>query len=298
MKLTVAIITYDRPELLARCLRSFLNQERMPDETIVIDSSPTPFPSDQLAMFSALNLQYVHIQKRTLIPIARNHALRLATGTHIVYIDDDAAAVPTFLRAIEEGYASDPIIGSVGGPMINAKKEGFPDRPLIRDAKKRVRVLPWGEIRSDIPRWVPPKPVYVDGLQGGSMSFSLDLLRSIGGFDEGYEQPSFREESDATMRVLRAGRTILYHPEAFVWHMPDQKGGITDFESHRADYFYRAGINQRRFADKYFNKLLSRASWILWSRTPPSLIIALGRTVVERQNYLAWHKGLWKNPRT
>ena len=125
------------------------------------------------------------------------------------------------------------------------------------------------------------------------MSFVTKLLKDSGGFDEKLFNPSFREDTDAEVALLKRGYRFLYDPKVFLKHFPNFDGGISDVERSNK-YFYLAGKNHRYFSDKYFPKWLSRLSWVFWSRNPPSLFLALILTVVRRKNYFYWHKGLWE----
>lgn len=292
--ITIAIISYEREAIIRRAIKSLTEQSRLPDEILVIDSSKNPMDPDSLIdlKFRGL-LNYIHIDGRKIIPVARNIALQKAKGDVIAYLDDDAVALPKFVETIVASFESNDKLGCIGGPTINTDENLVPLKKIIRDTKKRMRIYPWGSVISYAWVWVPPQEMEVDTLQGGNMSFPSDLLRSIRGFDENYESPSCREETDVCVRIRRLGYQCIYHPDVFVYHIPNQKGGITDYETRPKDYFRLAGYNYKYFSDKFFPKWLSRTSWILWSRNPPSIILAIALSVTRRKNYLAWHKSLW-----
>ncbi len=297
MTITVAIITYERAHVLKRCLLSLANGNVLPDKILIIDSSKNAISAgDFLPQTLKAITDYRHITERKSIPEARNIALQYTTTDIITFIDDDATAEPTYVEAIKKDFEKYVMLGAVGGPTINATSEKVPFQKIIRDSKKRITILPWGEVRSDARRWIPTESVWVDGAQGGNMSYLTKVLRDVGGFDEKFVQPSFREESDVLVRLKKKGYRFLYDPQVFVYHMPNESGGISDFEAKERDYFFRAGINARRFADKHFPKWLSRLSWILWSRNPPALLLIPLATLIRKKPYIAWHKGLWKKP--
>jgi|GEM_PF-2269703 len=289
---TVAILTYQRPEAVLRCLLSVLAQERKPNQVVIVDSSENDATQSILAPYID-QVSYLRFKKRLIQPIARNRCLDAATSDIVAFIDDDAVAEPGWVGAIARAFHEHPEAGGVTGPTINATADLVPLEPLVTDARRRNAILPWGEVRSDSRRWVPPHTIEVTSMPGGNMAFPLTLLRETGGFDEGLDIPCFREETDVQFHILARGKKLYYVPEAYVWHVPGIAGGISDVEDDQALYFYRAGMNHRRVVDRYVPRFLSRASWLLWSRNPPSLPLALLLTLLRRRNYLAWHRGLW-----
>lgn len=291
--ITVGIATYNRQRIIGRCIEALLEQDLLPERIIIFDSSENDETAKIVALFGASQIEYIHKPNRTILPIARNKILERTHTEIITFIDDDVVATPEFLKNISEGFSELPEIAGITGPTISATEDLEPIEKLIYDAKNRTKILPWGEIRSDTRCWIPPRPLYCKTLIGANMSYRTKLLRKMDGFDENYFNPSFREESDVQMRLLRLGYKFLYHPGAFVYHIVRQSGGIEDIESQRTQYFYLAGKNHRYFCDKYFPKWLTRTAWLFWNRNPPCLWLALLRTIIERKNYLAWHMGLW-----
>lgn len=76
--------TYNRPEMLQRCVRMFNEQTYSNKEMIIVDDSDrpveTPFPK---------NVKYVHLKQRRSIGYKRNLAVRLSRGKLIAFWDDD-----------------------------------------------------------------------------------------------------------------------------------------------------------------------------------------------------------------
>ncbi len=292
MTITVAVPTYRRADAVRRCVESLFAQTRVPDEIVIVDSSEDDATQVALAAYMT-RIRYIRHKSRLILPIARNRCIEAASTDLIAFIDDDAVAEKTWVRAIVDEFEKHPDLGGVTGPTINATADLVPLEPLIRDSTRRNRILPWGEVRSDSRRWVPPQTQEVTSMPGGNMAFPLALLRDIGGFDEQLDTPSFREETDVEFRILARGKKFAYAPGAYAWHVPGLAGGISDVEDSFALYLYRCGQNHRRVVDKYVPKVLSRLSWLTWSRNPPSLPLAILLSVIRKKNYLAWHRGLW-----
>ncbi|MBI4374667.1 MAG: glycosyltransferase [Deltaproteobacteria bacterium] len=292
--LSIGLITYNRTPAISRCLESLTKQASIPDQVVIVDSSD----NDETRMVAGrfrqeLNILYLKQKERTIMPVARNICVNNATSQYIAFIDDDAVAKQKWTETIVSAFLDNKNLGGITGPTINTTPDLKPLEKIITDAKNRNYILPWGEVRSDARRWVPLQPVFCTAMQGGNMSYPVALLREVGGFDEQYFNPSFREESDLQMRIIRKGFKFLYHPDVFVWHVPGVAGGIQDIEQDPPFYFYLAGKNHRYFCDKYFSKWLTRPAWLLWNGNPPCLWLAFLLTILRRKNYFAWHKGLW-----
>ena len=114
-KLSVAIVTRNRPDSLAKTLDSLLSQSIQPYEIVISDDSNTE-------NFSALNktiadkkgCKYVIGPQKGLYA-NRNHVVKCCTGTHIRTMDDDhtfpEGHIDTCMRKIEEDPTSIWIMG-------------------------------------------------------------------------------------------------------------------------------------------------------------------------------------------
>lgn len=134
MKLTVAICTWNRAELLRQTVDS-LSRMIVPEglewELLVVDNGCTDHTEAMLASWSArLPLRTV----RELAPgksHALNRAVAEATGDYILFTDDDVLVDPTWMRAYYEAFCAHPEAAVFGGP-ITPWFEGEPPNWLRR----------------------------------------------------------------------------------------------------------------------------------------------------------------------
>ena len=118
LTISVAIVTRNRAQLLGIALQSLVEQERPPDQVVVVDnasSDETPAVVNTFA--TRLNLKLVH-EERIGIPFARNTALRYCTGDIVAIMDDDCVAWTRWLKELEIPFLKDPHIGAVGGSIV------------------------------------------------------------------------------------------------------------------------------------------------------------------------------------
>jgi len=113
MKLSICIITKDRPELFRLCLESILFQQRLPDEIVIIDSSTARERMPKVPR----SIQWVYIRDKLTIPQARDRAVRAAGGDLIMFVDDDciipANTTERFLAHFVKNHRVDLVMGDI-----------------------------------------------------------------------------------------------------------------------------------------------------------------------------------------
>jgi GT2 family glycosyltransferase len=216
---TVAIITYERPAFVARCIDHLSAQTHTPIEVIVVDSSP----DDETARLVREHFPTVAYEAcdagMGAMATARNIAYRRASGEVLAFIDDDAFAEPAWLERLLVFY-DDPVVGAVGGRQIR-RQPGEIEEGVDAIGQLRPDGTITGNFAAD-----PGRPVSVDHLLGANMSFRRSVLDRIGGIHDGYRGTCVREETDLCLRVAHAGYRLVYTPDAVVEHLaaPYAKG--------------------------------------------------------------------------
>ncbi len=216
---SVVIITYQRPDFVARCIEHLSAQTRAPLEIVVVDSSSDDeterlvrdrFPTVTYAVCSA---------GMGAMATARNLGYRLTSGEILAFIDDDAFAEPGWLEHLLPFY-DDPTVGAVGGRQIR-RQPGELEEGVDAIGQLQPDGTITGNFAAD-----PGGPVPVDHLLGANMSFRRSVLDRIGGIHEGYGGTCVREETDLCLRVAHAGFRLVYTPDAVVEHLaaPYAKG--------------------------------------------------------------------------
>ncbi|MGH9079113.1 MAG: glycosyltransferase family 2 protein, partial [Acidimicrobiales bacterium] len=215
----VAVVTYERPAHVARCLDHLLAQTEPPGQIIVVDSSD----SDDTARLVRDRYPTVGYEVcpagRGATATARNMGYAMTTGDVLAFVDDDAFAEPDWLSRLLP-FFEDPSVGGVGGRQIRHQpgelEEGIEAIGRLNDDGTLT-----GNFAAD-----PGRPVEVDHLLGASMSFRRAALDRIGGIRDGYAGTCIREETDLCLQVAHAGYRLVYTPDAVVEHVagPYAKG--------------------------------------------------------------------------
>ena len=163
---------------------------------------------------------------------ARNTAMMQAKGEIVAYIDDDAYPDPQWLRYLAYAYQTTSHAG-IGGPNIAPDDDG-PIATCVANAPGGpVHVLITDEIAEHIP--------------GCNMSFKRDVLLEIGGFDPVYRTAG--DDVDICWRIQHTGRTIGFHPSAFVWH--HRRNSVKAYWKQQKGYGKAEALLEAKWPEKY-----------------------------------------------
>lgn len=217
---SVLIVSWQRPELLERVIRSLWNQTRLPTEIIVCwqaNDFQTSLKLDSLrACKMPCPLVVVHLEDNGIVP-AENLALDASCGDLILLIDDDAIAPPDWVERIVSFHESHPRCGAFGGPADCWTSAGH---RLPINPRRPVAGLSWlGRITTNLHdqplEWRIQPPERVDHLVG----YNLSLKRkAFDRFEERLRPYWQLFELDACLTVSARGYEIWFDPDLVVEH--------------------------------------------------------------------------------
>jgi peptidoglycan/xylan/chitin deacetylase (PgdA/CDA1 family)/glycosyltransferase involved in cell wall biosynthesis len=199
---SVAIITRDRADLLARTLPTVLRQS-VPEahfEVIVVDDGSSDGTGELLAQHAAGGELRIVRQAPRGIGAARNAALAAARGAIVVFLDDDLLCEPGLVRAHALAHARTPEPSIVVGRLGVAPRSSW------------NLVAGWYEMAAAVAHARRSQGVTLrEAFLAANCSAPVKLIRSCGGFDEG---AFAREEHELGLRLVRAGARPAYEPRA------------------------------------------------------------------------------------
>lgn len=223
----VCVYTEKRWFDIKAAVDSVLDQDVTPLETIVVVDHNERLRERAEREFGPLGVVVVASEKKQGLSGARNTAVELASGEVVVFLDDDAAARPGWLRALLAPYEDPDVIG-VGGVAHPKWPDGRP-RTLPGAAPGDPNAT--GELD-----WVvgctytgqPTERAEMRNLMGCNMSLRAEVFTRVGGFAEDMgrigKNPLGCEETELCIRARQAyvadGRNprILFEPRAAVDH--------------------------------------------------------------------------------
>jgi len=107
IRISVALVTRNRPDSLARCLESLRAQSIQPFEVVISDDSDGTLASQTRSLAETYRCRYVTGHRRGLYA-NRNHAALACSGTHVRTMDDDHTFPDGHFEKCAESVRSDP----------------------------------------------------------------------------------------------------------------------------------------------------------------------------------------------
>ena len=214
--ISVIVCTLDREILLKKTMSSLLEQSLSPNqyEIIVVDNAFNGAMKEVVVEFQKRSdrIQYFHepLQGHSR---AKNAALKIATGTYVAFIDDDAVANPFWLENILKTFKLNPLAAVVGGkidPIWQTSRPAW----LSDDLLKYLSILDYGD---------QEKTLGKQKLFGANIAFRKDLLQQAGGFSLRLGRQANNnflsgEEAWVQERLQRQGHGIVYDPHIQIGH--------------------------------------------------------------------------------
>jgi glycosyltransferase involved in cell wall biosynthesis len=219
-RITAAICTYERYDLLAKAIASLARQTLAKEdfEILVIDNSPDRAMSMEIsARYGQIpNLRWSFEQTPGLSN-ARNVATRLARAPLIAFMDDDAIAHRSWLQALLDVFGEFGDQAHVVGGRVDPIWEIPQPAWLPNSMLGYVSVVNWGGVA----RFAVDK----EWIAGTNIGFRVEALKQIGGFPghlgrkRGGQALLSNDESDVVERMAAEGSRLIYAPEAIVEHL-------------------------------------------------------------------------------
>jgi GT2 family glycosyltransferase len=217
VKILAAIVTYNRCELLGRCLDNLLAQTRPPDAVLVVNNAST---DGTVAMLTARGIRFV--TQDNLGSAGGWHraiAHALDHGCDAIWLmDDDGYPDHAALAALEAAAVPGVACASSIVVMEDAPERFVFPFPVL-NAAEFPAVFAWprklGEVRQLAER--APQGTYPFAHLFNGALIRLDAVRAVGNVDPGFFM--FGDEVDYFHRLRGAGAVISvlaarhYHPD-------------------------------------------------------------------------------------
>jgi glycosyltransferase involved in cell wall biosynthesis len=219
-RITAAICTYDRYDLLVKAIASLTRQTLATKdfEILVIDNSPDGAASKEISASYARisNLRWSFVETPGLSN-ARNVATELARAPIIAFMDDDAIAHPSWLAELLDTFRDFGDQARVVGGRVDPIWEIPQPAWLPNSMLGYVSVVDWGGVA----RFAVDK----EWIAGTNIAFRVEALKQVGGFPvhlgrkRGGQALLSNDESDVIERMAAEGSRLIYAPEAIVEHL-------------------------------------------------------------------------------
>jgi len=242
----VVVAAFNAEATIRDCVDSVLSQNYPSDrfELVVVDNASRDRTADVLHAYDT-KLRVLHERTRG-AAAARNAGVAAARGELVAFVDADCVAHKDWLRNIVRPFAEggDWIVGG----RIAAREPG---NPIER----------FGDRIHDNSKSIAARPPYVITM---NCCLSLDVLRTLGGFDERFLRS---QDVDLSYRAVQAGYRFVYRDDAIVYHRHPEtlwalfrkgfqhgKSSIHVFKRHH-DFLVSHGGRRRRFNGRVYRDI-------------------------------------------
>ena len=230
LKFSVIVPVYNRPDELQELLDSLEQQQRPPDEIVIVEDGSTESAKAVADSFAdRLPIRYVEKENGGQ-GFARNFGYEKATGDYLVVFDSDCIIPVDYFVQVEEFLKQNPV-DAFGGP-----DSAHPDFTVIQKAisQSMTSVLTTGGIRGRKKHVGEYHP----------RSFNMGISRRVFEETKGYKIPFMGEDLEFSTRIIKQGYRTALIPYAFVYHK--RRTDLGKFYK-QLKYFGRARINLTRF---------------------------------------------------
>lgn len=218
------IIPTLRGDHLKKVIASLNNQSFKDFEVVIVDSKESR--GLELEKMCFFPLKYVLDQSAGAVR-ARNIGIAQSNGKVIAFTDDDCQPDPDWLENAKKIFQSRNIVGIEGSIYSDESKMGDPNYRLVTN--KGFEGL---------------------GFMTANLFIRREVLEKIGGFDERFDKPHFREDTDLAWRAQKYGEIPFSH-DVRVYHPPQPRNIGGESKEERDRFFIHDPLLFSKHPDKY-----------------------------------------------
>ena len=199
-EISVIIPCHCRVEWIPRCLHALSKQDIGYSFQVVVidDGSPNETEIYDLVMDAKSAEFTVDFERQTNSgpAVARNHGVRLSTGSILCFLDDDSVPEPEWLRNMVA-----PFLGNINVALVSGTIKSFFKEGLSAKLEKAVYTgTHWATC---------------------NIAYRREVLLQLGGFDESFPEASW-EDNDLGFRARWGGFCHVMATDAVVMHPHEQ----------------------------------------------------------------------------
>ncbi|SCG70930.1 bifunctional polysaccharide deacetylase/glycosyltransferase family 2 protein [Micromonospora halophytica] len=198
---SVIVPAYNEAANIAATVRSLVSSAYPALEVIVVDDGSSDGTADIVERMGLRGVRVIR-QANAGKPAALNTGIRAARANLLVLVDGDTVFQPDTVHRLVQGFA-DPTVGAISGNTKVANR-----RRLLGRWQHLEYVIGFNLDRRmyDVLECMPTIP-------GAIGAFRREVLLAVGGVPS----DTLAEDTDLTMKVLRAGWRVVYEEGAIAW---------------------------------------------------------------------------------
>jgi len=219
---TVVVPTYERHAHLPKLLDCLAAQSYGDFEVIVVDQSASRWEVPE--RYSSLDLVYEHTDVKG-ASRARNLGAWMARGDVIAFTDDDCQPEPDWLRNAVRYFDDAGVVG-VEGLVVSERVDDPEYRPVTNLGFEGI------------------------GFMTANLLLRREVFNAVNGFDERFDVPSFREDTDLGWRACELGE-ITFGRDVRVFHPAHPRSVEREAHAARVRFFEKDALLLKKHPDRY-----------------------------------------------
>ena len=226
-ELSVIICTYNRADLLNNVLDN-LSEQKFEDkaflwELVLVDNNSLDGTKEvvrELQRNAHFPIRYVFEQRQGK-SYALNAGIEAAQSDQLAFTDDDVVIAPDWLAAVRKAFNDYPSFNCFGGKVLPILQTELPE--WITDSDEKYKFQGGPLVRHDRGEAIREYDAAMYVPIGANMFIRKTLIKKYGGFSTalgylGKEALICGEDSEIMFRFKEFGESILYYPEALIFH--------------------------------------------------------------------------------
>ena len=211
---SIIVLNYNGKKYLANCLGSITNSTFNNYEVILVDNASKDGSADFVRRRFP-SIKVIQTEKNLGFPEGNNIGARYATGTYLIFLNNDTEVTPNWLEQMVKSIEANPSAGVCGSKVLLLDKKNVID--VIGGFMCDIfgyGLNALGHLEKDNNQYDGEKEVF--SIVGASLLIKRKVFEEIGGFDSSYFL--LGEDIDLSWRAQLAGYKVIVDPLAIVYH--------------------------------------------------------------------------------
>ena len=266
---SIIIPVFNNLDFTKRCLKSLFesiesgSKEVVTFEVIVVDNGSFDGTSEWIQSMiesDSIYSKIVYLKQETNLGFAKgcNSGAQIAQGKYLIFLNNDTEVFPEAIETLISVAARNSGIGVVGCRLL------YPNRTIQHVGMALNSNLDWLHVFRGYPAEHPAvmERKAFQAVTGACFLIPKELFFQVNQFDEGYLNSY--EDIDLCFKVRAAGRSVIYEPNAVLFHLEGMSSGRSVGEDKNRERFFSRWKDQVRVdyyehTDRYLEKAIMKA---------------------------------------
>ena len=214
------VVNHNGETWVLEAVQSLLDQDLPGIEVIVVDNGSTDGSDAALESRFGGAIRLIRAGRNTGFGAGNNLGIRQAAGRHVLLLNNDAVATPSFAREMVAAAEADPGVGMVAARVLDYDRRDVIDTAghlLYPDGLNRGR----GRLETDHGQYDAFRTALFPS--GAAALYTRAMLDEIGLFDESFFL--YGDDAELGLRGRLAGWACAFAPRAVAYHRYSRTAG-------------------------------------------------------------------------